>query len=185
MDISYCRLATLTLNMDLSTLSSANNTNITLPQPWPLLKSFKTNGNLWMCDCELIQVLEFAGSHHLFGDEEATRCNSPYLLAGASLANLTSKQICSMQIPKKYKVIDEDPPRFRRKRYIILTAITASVVIVLGLVIGFIVVCIRRRLKRDDFGVEPIRYTSVRSSNLSAFSHGHTNGAATTNNATV
>lgn len=170
--------------MDLSSVSAANNTNTTVPKPWPMLKTFKTTGNLWMCDCDLMQILEYAGSHHLYTDEP-TRCDTPYLLAGASLSNLTSTQICSMQIPKKYKVIDEDPPRFRRKRYIILTVITASVVIVLGLMIGFVVVCIRRRLKRDDFGVEPIRYTSVRSSNLSAFSNGHTNGAATTNNVSV
>ncbi|KAI8130787.1 hypothetical protein FF38_00426 [Lucilia cuprina] len=176
LDISYCSLTSLNLNMDLSPLSADNNTNITLPKPWPLLKTFKTVGNLWVCDCQLFQVLEYAGSHHLYTDEQI-RCDSPYILAGARLSNLTAKQICSIQIPKKYKVIDEDPPRFRRKRYIILTVITASVVVVLGLIIGFIVVCIRRRLKRDDFGVEPIRYTSVRSSNLSAFSQGHTNGA--------
>ncbi|XP_065372008.1 P-granule-associated novel protein 1 [Calliphora vicina] len=176
LDISYCSLTTLNLNMDLSSVSAANNTNVTLPKPWPLLKTFKTIGNLWMCDCQLFQVLEYTGSHHLYADEPI-RCDGPYIFAGARLSNLTSTQICSMEIPIKYKVIDEDPPRFRRKRYIILTVITASVVVVLGLIIGFIVVCIRRRLKRDDFGVEPIRYTSVRSSNLSAFSQGHTNGA--------
>lgn len=166
--------------MNLSSISMANNnnTNITLPQPWPRLKSFKTVGNLWMCDCQLFEVLEYTGSHHLESDEPI-RCDGPFLFAGARLANLTATQVCSMQIPKKYTIIYEDPPRFRRKRYIVLTVITASVVVVLGLVIGFIVVCIRRRLKRDDFGVEPIRYTSVRSSNLSAFSQGHTNGAAT------
>lgn len=164
--------------MDLSAISAGNNNNITLPKPWPLLKTFRTIGNLWMCDCELLQVLEYAGSHHLY-TEEVIRCDSPYIFAGARLSNLSAAQICAMEIPKVYKAIDEDPPRFRRKRYIILTVITASVVVVLGLIIGFIVVCIRRRLKRDDFGVEPIRYTSVRSSNLSAFSQGHTNGAAT------
>jgi len=41
---------------------------------------------------------------------------------------------------------------------------------VIGLVIGFVVVCIRRRLKGSDYGVQPIRYTSVRGSNLSQFS---------------
>lgn len=178
MDLSYCSLTTLTLNMNLSSISDANSTNITLAQPWPRLKTFKTVGNLWMCDCQLFQVLEYVGTYHIDSDEP-TRCDGPYLFAGARLANLTASQVCSMQIPKKYTIIYEDPPRFRRKRYIILTVITASVVVVLGLMIGFIVVCIRRRLKRDDFGVEPIRYTSVRSSNLSAFSQGHTNGAAT------
>lgn len=156
-----------------------NNTNITVPaSPWPMLKTFQIVGNSWMCDCNLFQTLEYAGSHHrLEGDQ--TRCDMPYIFSGAKLSNLTATQVCSMQIPTKYQIIDEDPPRFRRKRYVILTVITASVVVVLGLIIGFIVVCIRRRLKREDFGVEPIRYTSVRSSNLSAFSHGgQTNGGA-------
>lgn len=163
--------------MDLSAILNNTNNMTTVPQPWPKLKTFQIIGNTWMCDCDLLQTLEYAGSHHRL-EGEMTRCETPYIFAGAKLANLTSSQVCSMQIPTKYQVIDEDPPRFRRKRYIILTVITASVVVVLGLIIGFIVVCIRRRLKRDDFGVEPIRYTSVRSSNLSAFSNGHTNAAA-------
>uniref|UniRef100_A0A1I8PC18 LRRCT domain-containing protein n=1 Tax=Stomoxys calcitrans TaxID=35570 RepID=A0A1I8PC18_STOCA len=175
LDISHCHLSSLTLNIDLSIV--LNNTNVTWPNPWPMLKTFKIEGNAWMCNCDLLKTLEYAGSHHMV-EGDLTRCDTPYILSGAKLSNLTASQVCSMQIPVKYHVIDEDPPRFRRKRYVILTVITASVVVVLGLMIGLIVVCIRRRLKRDDFGVEPIRYTSVRSSNLSAFSHGHTNGAA-------
>ncbi|XP_037946212.1 leucine-rich repeat-containing protein 70 [Teleopsis dalmanni] len=180
LDISHCNISTLTIGMDLSKTTTLNGTNLTLPQPWPKLQVFETTGNPWLCDCELFQLLEFAGSHHQRKEAE-TRCDSPYLLAGARFSNLTAEQVCSMQIPKKYHVVDEDPPRFLRKRYIILTAIIASVVLILGLMIGFVVSCIRRRLKRDDFGVEPIRYTSVRSSNLSAFSHVNSNG--NTNNA--
>ncbi|XP_061397273.1 chondroadherin, partial [Musca vetustissima] len=174
LDISHCHLSTLTLNMDLSGI--LNNTNITAHSPWPMLKTFQIAGNPWNCDCNLLQTLEYAGSHHrLEGDQ--SRCDMPFILAGVKLSNLTASGICSMRIPAKYQIVDENaPPRFRRKRYIILTVITASVVVVLGLIIGLIVVCIRRRLKRDDYGVEPIRYTSVRSSNLSAFSHVQPNG---------
>uniref|UniRef100_A0A1L8EB73 Putative insulin-like growth factor-binding protein complex acid labile subunit isoform x3 n=1 Tax=Haematobia irritans TaxID=7368 RepID=A0A1L8EB73_HAEIR len=173
LDISHGHISSLTLDMDLSLV--LNNTNVTYPGPWPKLKTFEIAGNTWMCTCDLLQTLEYTGSHHR-REGEQTRCDMPYIFAGAKLSNLNASEVCSMKIPVKYQIIDEDPPRFRRKRYVILTVITASVVVVLGLIIGLIVVCIRRRLKRDDFGVEPIRYTSVRSSNLSAFSHGHANG---------
>lgn len=158
--------------MDLSKALDKNTTSnaTVVVGPWPKLRIFETVGNPWVCDCTLLQTLEFSGAHHRNNDLE-TRCDSPYILAGTKMSNLTSDFICALRIPKKYRVVDDDPPRFLRKRYIILTAITASVVIVIGLLIGFVVVCIRRRLKNDDFGVEPIRYTSVRNSNLSAFAH--------------
>lgn len=176
LDLSFCNINTLALNMDLSVLEPNNKNYDVSPRPWIELKVFNIKGNHWMCDCELFQTLEYIiGKDYQDVVDQDVRCEAPYVLSGARLSNLTSAQICALQIPKKYRVVDEDPPRFRRKHYVILTVVTATVVVILGLIIGFIVVCIRRRLKREDFGVEPIRYTSVRSSNLSAFSHGHAN----------
>ncbi|XP_030370581.1 leucine-rich repeat-containing protein 70 [Scaptodrosophila lebanonensis] len=158
LDLSHNALMTLALN--------TNSSNSSKAVSWPRLRSFKIQGNPWFCSCELMVALEIAGSSPS-GD---ARCDTPYILAGAKLSNLTAEQICNMVIPKKYQIVEDDTPRFLRRRYIILTAIIASIVVVLGLVIGFIVVCVRRRLKGDDYGVQPIRYTSVRGSNLSAFS---------------
>uniref|UniRef100_A0A1A9W9I4 LRRCT domain-containing protein n=1 Tax=Glossina brevipalpis TaxID=37001 RepID=A0A1A9W9I4_9MUSC len=174
LDLSFCNLNGLSFNMDFPSLESNNKKYEFSPKPWIKLKMFNIKGNQWVCDCELFETLEYIiGNDYQDFIDQDVRCESPYLLSGARLSNLTSIQICALQIPKKYRVVDEDPPRFRRKRYVILTVVTATIVVILGLIIGFIVVCIRRRLKRDDFGVEPIRYTSVRSSNLSAFLHVH------------
>ncbi|EDW14414.1 carboxypeptidase N subunit 2 [Drosophila mojavensis] len=158
-DISQNALTTLTLN--------ATNTT-----SWPRLRSLAIAGNPWYCSCELLQALEQAGAPQVLQAPNlaVARCDTPYLLAALPLTNLTAQQICNMVIPKKYRAVEDDPPRFLRRRYIILTVIIASVVVVAGLIIGFIVVCVRRRLKGNDFGVQPIRYTSVRGSNLSAFS---------------
>lgn len=171
LDFSYNALTTLALNI------SSDNTTLT----WPRLRSLSVGGNPWYCSCELMQALEHAGAPQVLHEQTSTvatgsgalavpRCDTPYLLAGAPLSNLTAEQICNMVIPKKYRAVEDDPPRFLRRRYIILTVIIASIVVVAGLVIGFIVVCVRRRLKGNDYGVQPIRYTSVRGSNLSAFS---------------
>ncbi|XP_030559372.1 carboxypeptidase N subunit 2 isoform X1 [Drosophila novamexicana] len=162
LDISQNALTTLTLNV------SGNATNAS----WPRLRSLAIAGNPWYCSCELLQALEHAGAPQVLLQPASAvaRCDTPYLLAGLPLTNLTAEQICNMVIPKKYRAVEDDPPRFLRRRYIILTVIIASVVVVAGLIIGFIVVCVRRRLKGNDYGVQPIRYTSVRGSNLSAFS---------------
>ncbi|KAH8349071.1 hypothetical protein KR084_004056, partial [Drosophila pseudotakahashii] len=166
LDLSRNALSTLVLNIS----SSANATSN--PAPWPRLRSLSIAGNPWYCSCELFESLELTGLTHIERETDGTeaRCETPYLLAGAPLSNLTAERICKMVIPKKYREVEEEPPRFLRRRYIILTAIIASIVLVIGLVIGFVVVCVRRRLKGNDFGVQPIRYTSVRGSNLSQFS---------------
>ncbi|XP_017477573.1 PREDICTED: leucine-rich repeat-containing protein 70 [Rhagoletis zephyria] len=171
-DISYCALTTISLFMN---VTQESHTDIaTLAKPWPHLHTFQSIGNPWYCDCDLIQTMEYIGAE---GDTNINqpRCDTPYFLAGALVSNLSSQYICNLKIPKQYKAILEEPPRFLRKRYIILTVIVAAVVISVGVMLGFAIAAIRRRLKRDDFGVEPIRYTSVRSSNLSAFSQGNTN----------
>ncbi|KAH8417945.1 hypothetical protein KR222_009026, partial [Zaprionus bogoriensis] len=169
LDISQNALTTLALNGTAQTPS------------WPRLRSLAAAGNPWYCSCELLLALERAGAPQVLLQQPQSptqshlvaavpRCETPYLLAGAPLTNQTAEQICSMVIPKKYRAVEDDPPRFLRRRYIILTVIIASVVVVAGLIIGFIVVCVRRRLKGNDYGVQPIRYTSMRGSNLSAFS---------------
>ncbi|KAH8268065.1 hypothetical protein KR018_010811, partial [Drosophila ironensis] len=186
-DLSRNALSTLVVNGTSSNSSKPDET-------WPRLRRLSIAGNPWLCSCELLKSLELAGMSHIEqpSDGSEARCETPYILAGAPISNLTSDIICNMVIPKKYRAVDEEPPRFLRRRYIILTAIIASVVIVIGLVIGFIVTCVRRRLKGRDFGVQPIRYTSVRGSNLSAFSqlqpasvaskfnNAHAGGTATT-----
>uniref|UniRef100_W8APT0 Leucine-rich repeat-containing protein 70 n=1 Tax=Ceratitis capitata TaxID=7213 RepID=W8APT0_CERCA len=179
LDISYCALTTIFVIANVTNKSETGET--TLAKPWPHLHTFETVGNPWYCNCTLIQSMEYIGLPQGSADS-AARCDTPYYFAGELISNLTSQQICSLRIPKKFKIVEEEPPRFLRKRYIILSVITAAVVVSVGVLIGFAIAAIRRRLKRDDFGVEPIRYTSVRSSNLSAFSHGNTNSIVVNGN---
>lgn len=164
LDISRNSLSTLVLN--------GTTSNSSIQEPWPRLRRLSITGNPWDCSCELLKSLEVVGLTHIEqqADGSEARCETPYVLAGAPISNLTSEKICNMVIPRKYRPVDEEPPRFLRRRYIILTAIIASVVVVIGLIIGFIVTCVRRRLKGTDYGVQPIRYTSVRGSNISAIS---------------
>uniref|UniRef100_A0A6P4DUF8 Chondroadherin n=1 Tax=Drosophila rhopaloa TaxID=1041015 RepID=A0A6P4DUF8_DRORH len=171
LDLSRNALSGLVLNITSS--GSSNSTNATgNTEPWSRLRRLNIVGNPWNCNCDLFKTLETLGIAHIERETDGTeaRCETPYLLAGSPLSNLTAERICKMVIPKKYREVDEEPPRFLRRRYIILTAIIASVVLVIGLVIGFVVVCVRRRLKGSDYGIQPIRYTSVRGSNLSQIS---------------
>lgn len=170
LDLSHCALTTILLFVN---ITDESKTNVTA-RPWTHLHTFKISGNPWYCSCSLIQTLEHIGAQQSNADTPP-RCDTPYFLAGTIIPNLTSQEICNLKIPKKIVIEEEEPPKFLRKRYIVLTFITAAVVVSIGVMLGFAIAGIRRRLKRNDFGIEPIRYTSVRSSNLSAFSNGNTN----------
>lgn len=141
------------------------------PKPWMKLRSFRLEGNPWFCDCQFLLLLEYVGIQRHPGSEEVSlRCDDPYHLAGVSLSNLNASYVCRMPQPRIRGRERYEQPRFRRKRYIILTLYTATIVLFVGVLIGFMVVFLKRRLKRPSFGIEPIRYTSVRSSNISALS---------------
>lgn len=170
MDISYCYLKSITLNTNSERHKIiGHNSSLMLTKPWIKLRSFRLEGNPWLCDCEFLMLLEYIGLHQSPHDVP-TRCDSPYHLAGVSLSNLNASYVCRMPQPRIRGRERYEQPRFRRKRYIVLTLYTATIVLLVGVVIGFLVVFLRRRLKRPNFGIEPIRYTSVRSSNVSAIS---------------
>ncbi|XP_055849843.1 carboxypeptidase N subunit 2 isoform X2 [Episyrphus balteatus] len=163
LDISYCKLETVNTDVDLSNELPKNFT-----AQWPKLQAIQVVGNPWTCDCKLMKILEYCGKDVFKMDIQA-RCHWPFGLSGIRISNLTSEFVCNL--PKEYIVPEEvDPPKFLRRRYIALTIVTIALVLFFGVLAGFGIVYIHRRLKRDDFGIAPIRYTSVRVSNQSAAS---------------
>lgn len=74
--------------------------------------------------------------------------------------------ICVTMANKKApKIPVYDPPQFLRPKTILLSILSVCAVVVLGMIIGFAIVCVKRRLKKNDDGFNtPIRYTSVRES---------------------
>lgn len=163
LDVSYCQLETVDIDVDLSSELPKNFT-----AQWPKLQMIHVVGNPWTCDCKLMKILEFCGKE-IFKNDIHARCHWPFGLSGNRISNLTSQFVCNL--PKEYVVPEEvDPPKFLRRRYILSTVITISLVLLVGVGVGFGIVLIHRRLKREDFGIAPIRYTSVRVSNQSAMS---------------
>lgn len=163
LDASFCKLETINIDVD---LSSKLPTNFTAQ--WPKLQSLEVVGNPWTCDCKLMRILEFCGKE-VFKKDIHARCHWPFGLSGYRISNLTSEFVCNL--PKEYIVPEEvDPPKFLRRQYLVSTVVTITLVLFVGLLVGFGLVFIHRRLKRDDYGIAPIRYTSVRASNQSAMS---------------
>ncbi|XP_055903507.1 insulin-like growth factor-binding protein complex acid labile subunit isoform X2 [Eupeodes corollae] len=163
LDVSYCKLETISINVDLSNALPSNFT-----AQWPKLQTIGVVGNPWTCDCNLMRILEFCGKE-VFKNDKHARCHWPFGLSGVRISNLTSDFVCNL--PEEYIVPEQvDPPKFLRRRYIVSTVVTISLVIFVGVLVGFSIVFIHRRLKRDDYGIAPIRYTSVRVSNQSAMS---------------
>lgn len=99
------------------------------------------------------------------------RCDSPHIVAGIRLTNLSRSYVCdelpSASVITIVEVEDEiEPPKFLRPRNIALSIIAIAIVIVLGIIVGFVIVIVKRKLKREDFGVSPIRYSTVRNSTM-------------------
>lgn len=60
-----------------------------------------------------------------------------------------------------------EPPRFLRPRSIVLSILSVCAVVVIGLVVGFGIILIKRKLRKNDIGfTEPVRYTTVRNSTM-------------------
>lgn len=138
------------------------------------LRVLKLFGNLWNCDCSLITGLAIFGHnetnlHQSLKTDEA-RCKTPYDLSSKLLYDLPIEYVCAKNARQKApKIPLYDPPQFLRPKSIMLTVFSVVGVIVLGIIIGFAIVCIKRRLKPSEsgFNASPIRYTTVRNSTIS------------------
>lgn len=162
LDVSHCGLRYLTL-----TSISDTNTNLTDVEKFNHIKVLRLDGNPFHCDCRLFKVL-FVLEHHVkdvFFTDNSARCATPYDLVGLILARFDQEAACETKyndypIRTQYEV-----PPFLRARNIILTIISVTVLVLLGTVIGFGAVFIKRKLNKDALGINSeVRYTTVRDS---------------------
>jgi len=138
------------------------------------LRVLKLAGNPWNCDCSIMKALElFDHKAQYFlksiNDDEA-RCKTPYDLLSKHLYDLPIEYVCAAHAKQKAaKIPIYDPPQFLRPKSIMLTVFSVVGVVVLGVIIGFAIVCIKRKLKESEPGYtdSPIRYTTVRDSTVS------------------
>lgn len=138
-------------------------------QQFPKLRSLKLENNAWNCDCDLyetLRVLEHHGSHQFQSDDDA-RCRSPSAMAGVPLVDFFVVPNCKEleNIKKAPRLTNSEPPPFLRPRSIFLSMGAVLAVVVLGLLVGFLIVIIKRRLKKNELGAaQPVRYSTVRDS---------------------
>lgn len=138
------------------------------------LRILKLAGNPWNCDCSIMKSLSlFDHNARYFNksvNNDEARCKTPSELASKNLYHLPQDYVCSTHAkPKEPKIPIYDPPQFLRPKSIMLTVFSVVGVVVLGVIIGFAIVCIKRRFKQSETGytANPIRYTTVRDSTVS------------------
>jgi Leucine rich repeat len=135
------------------------------------LRLLKLAGNPWNCDCSLLNsLLLFDHNATYFSKsekEDDARCKTPTSLASKFIYHLPFDHVCVTK--GKQKIPIYDPPQFLRPKSIMLTVFSVIGVVVLGIFIGFGIVCIKQKLKRSEPGYSssPIRYTTVRDSTIS------------------
>lgn len=157
-------------NCDLNYLTYYDPDGVTYQtEQFPKLRSLKLENNSWNCNCalyETLRILEHYGSHQFQSDDDA-RCKTPVDLAGLPLIDFFNVPHCKEleNIKKAPRMPSFEEPPFLRPRSIFMSIGAVLVVIVLGLVVGFAIVLVKKRLRKNDIGFEaPVRYSTVRNS---------------------
>jgi len=138
------------------------------------LRVLKLAGNPFKCDCAMMRSLSLFDHNAQYflksvNNDEA-RCKTPSDLLSKHLYDLPVEYVCASSANQKAaKIPIYDPPQFLRPKSIMLTVFSVVGVVVLGIIIGFAIVCIKRKLKESEpgYSASPIRYTTVRDSTLS------------------
>lgn len=177
LDISRNVLTSLDFSEDELELVKMNNSNKAdseHDQHFKQLRVLKLIGNPWNCDCSIMKGLSIFGhnetNHQSSLKTDEARCKTPYELSSKLLYDLPMEYVCARNLKQKAaKIPIYDTPQFLRPKSIMLTVFSIIGVIVLGIIVGFAIVCIKRRLKPSDNGytASPIRYTTVRDSTIS------------------
>ncbi|XP_049287654.1 carboxypeptidase N subunit 2-like [Anopheles funestus] len=127
--------------------------------------------NPWHCDCPLQRVLKYVHfSNELDDDEDdETRCETPHMLTSLHLSHLIHIEVCDQPVHDGPNNPVYEKPAFLRPGAIFLSLLSVGIVVGLGIIIGLVIVCLKRRLKTQRLGfTSPVRYTSVRDSTTSA-----------------
>lgn len=179
LDVSHNALTTLNFgdvetNEDSEKLVKADIEAKHDDEPFSKLRVLKLAGNPWNCDCSIMKSLSLFDHKAKYflksvNNDEA-RCKTPSDLSSKHLYDLPIEYVCASHANQKAaKIPVYDPPQFLRPKSIMLTVFSVVGVVVLGIFIGFAIVCVKRKLKQNDAGYadSPIRYTTVRDSTVS------------------
>uniref|UniRef100_A0A182PG94 LRRCT domain-containing protein n=1 Tax=Anopheles epiroticus TaxID=199890 RepID=A0A182PG94_9DIPT len=140
--------------------------------PFPhALEMLLLGENPWHCDCALQQIVHHAEMETLiYDDQHETRCETPYTVTALHLAELKYVDMCDLPMYDGGHGPAYEKPAFLRPGAILLSLLSVTIVVGLGIVIGLVIVCLKRRLKTQGLGfTSPVRYTSVRDSTASGF----------------
>ena len=164
----------LEMNKDVERIDESEDEKKLFEDQFKKLRVLMLSGNPWNCDCSMMKSLSLfdhkAKYFQKSANNDEARCKTPSDLLSKLLYELPIDFVCAAhERQKSPRIPIYDPPQFLRPKSIMLSVFSVVGVIVLGVIIGFAIVCIKRRLKSNDTGYasSPIRYTTVRDSTIS------------------
>lgn len=173
LDISHNAL----ISLNIGEIVSTENENRNKTQ-FKQLRVMKLAGNPWTCDCHMLTSLSIFDHNSQYfkasKNRDQARCKKPYDLTSKLLYELPIDYVCaSSDKQKEPRIKIYEPPQFLRPKSIMLTVFAVVGVVILGVIIGLVIVCIKKKLKASSTGYSssPIRYTTVRDSTLPNITH--------------
>ncbi|XP_028161735.1 chondroadherin [Ostrinia nubilalis] len=127
--------------------------------PWDKLEILGMTGNSWLCNCDLANIVTAQGAGKKFKFGEIPYCAAPMRLSGEYITNITVS-FCptfdnTFTSKRSFRIGDLKP------KHVLWSIFGVTVVVAIGMVLGWIVKAMKTVYKKKIKKTQPIRYINL------------------------
>lgn len=128
--------------------------------PWSKLDVLGMTGNSWLCNCDLVNIVNKQGAGDKFKSDEVPYCAAPMRLSGEYITNITIN-FCPM-LDKTFSPRKTFSLSDLRPKHVLWTILAVAMVAAFGMILGLFVNAIKKVYK-TRFQSQPIHYININS----------------------